>query len=208
MNGDPHPLVGWARFLQWQRLASSDLTQQDVQRLNEAIHEAERVYKHWRPELRYKLTDVAQSQFDQVRRAAKWFHGRARTLVGDHAVPVIRGKSSTIALTPSRRNTLLKQLVKELKGLPTANGPLVFEIPLEQSDRIDVLAVWQALEDLRSEDRTELILDAYKGQHRKIAQALGVTHQEAMEQQLLPYAVVPITRRGEADLADLRGHAG
>jgi hypothetical protein len=34
---------------------------------------AEMVYKHWRPELRYKTTNVAPNQLDEVRRAATWF---------------------------------------------------------------------------------------------------------------------------------------
>ncbi|HQU46149.1 MAG TPA: hypothetical protein PK867_25270 [Pirellulales bacterium] len=29
MDSDPHPLVGWARFLFWQRSASPDLSQQE-----------------------------------------------------------------------------------------------------------------------------------------------------------------------------------
>lgn len=42
----------------------------------------------------------------------------------------------------------------------------------------------------RSEDRTALILDAYGDKQQQIAQALGVTYEEAVQEQLLPYAVV------------------
>ena len=41
-----------------------------------------------------------------------------------------------------------------------------------------------------AEDRTRLILDAYGDDQEKIAQALGVTYEEAIEQQLLPYTIV------------------
>jgi hypothetical protein len=76
---------------------------------------------------------------------------------------------------------------------------VIFEIPLEQQDRMDVLVVWDAWTDLRSEDRSSIILDAYQDQQQAIAQALGVTYQEAIEQQVLPYAVLPMTRDGEID---------
>jgi hypothetical protein len=72
MTGDPHPLIGWARFLQWHRSASGDLTETDAQRLREAINKAVVIYNHWRPELRYKTLEITDKQLDEVRRAAKW----------------------------------------------------------------------------------------------------------------------------------------
>jgi hypothetical protein len=73
MSNAPHPLVGWARYLQWQWRATEALTSQDEQRLRESVQKAKQVYKHWRPELRYKTTDVAPSQLDEVRRCVCWF---------------------------------------------------------------------------------------------------------------------------------------
>ncbi len=73
MSADPHPLVGWARFLQWQRTRDPDLAEDVMRRLREAVHKAEQVYKHWRPELRYKVTDVGPRQLDEGRSAASWF---------------------------------------------------------------------------------------------------------------------------------------
>ena len=72
MNSDPHPLVGWARFLRRKRSASK-LTSAQVQRLEDAIGQAELLYKHWRPELRYKTTGVTASQFGEVLKASEWF---------------------------------------------------------------------------------------------------------------------------------------
>ncbi len=119
-------------------------------------------------------------------------------------MPVIRGTSTATVLTAERRSALVEQLANELSGNRVPNGPVIFEIPLKDSGRIDVLVVWDGFDGLVSEDRTSSILEAYKDQERNIAQALGVTYHEAMEQQLLPYAVIPMTRRGEADLAALR----
>jgi hypothetical protein len=72
MNSDPHPLVGWARFLEWQRLTSGDLPAEDAQRLREAINKARIIYQYWRPELRYKTVEVPEKQLEEVRRAARW----------------------------------------------------------------------------------------------------------------------------------------
>ncbi len=73
MNGDPHPIVGWARFLEWQRTASGALTQPQTQVLNQAIHQAERLYDFWRPELRYKVIEFSEKQLTLVRNVAFWF---------------------------------------------------------------------------------------------------------------------------------------
>jgi hypothetical protein len=72
MNSDPHPIVGWARFLEWQRLLAGDLTQQDEQRLREGINKATLIYGYWRPELRYKTIEITDRQLQEVQRAAKW----------------------------------------------------------------------------------------------------------------------------------------
>jgi hypothetical protein len=109
-------------------------------------------------------------------------------------MPVIRGgAASTVALDPKLRKSLLAKLKSEIDGSNTERGPVVFEIPLDGVESIDVLVVWED-EDwakVRSEDRTNLILEAYGDKpHGYIAQALGVTYQEAIQQQLLPYAVV------------------
>ncbi len=73
MNSDPHPLVGWARLLQRQRTIARKLGPQHSELLRETVRRAETVYKHWRPELRYKLVDVTESQLAEVRESAPWF---------------------------------------------------------------------------------------------------------------------------------------
>jgi hypothetical protein len=73
MNKDPHPLVGWARFLLWMRESSRKLSSQESRRLNEAINKAQSIYRHWRPQLRYKSTEANLEQVEEVRKAATWF---------------------------------------------------------------------------------------------------------------------------------------
>jgi len=119
-------------------------------------------------------------------------------------MPVIRGQSKSTVLTSERREALQEDLVRELSGKTTPDGPLIFEIPLEQSDKIDVIVVWNEFEGVRTEDRTKLIVEAYNDQRDRISLAMGATYHEAIEQHLLPYALIPMTRRGQVDPAELR----
>ena len=71
-------------------------------------------------------------------------------------------------------------------------GPIIFEIPLQQPKKFDVMVVWDEWDGVRSEDRTRIINDAYKDKATAIALALGVTRGEAIEQGILPYRVVTL----------------
>jgi hypothetical protein len=119
-------------------------------------------------------------------------------------MPVIRGQGTFTVIPAEQREKLVEQLQKELSGEVTPNGPVIFEIPFEQLDKFDVLVVWDVWKPIRSEDRSEIILSAYQEKKTKIAQALGVTYHEAIEQQVLPYAVVPMVRPGEVDFEMLK----
>ena len=72
MNSDPHPIVGWARYLEWHRSAGP-LTARDSARLREAVRQAVAIYNYWRPELRHKIVEVSLGAIQAVRRAATWF---------------------------------------------------------------------------------------------------------------------------------------
>ncbi len=72
MPDDPHPILGWARFLDFQRAFRGNLTDKDRQRLREAINKAAFNYTLWRPELRYKVVDVRNEQLRTVEKATKW----------------------------------------------------------------------------------------------------------------------------------------
>jgi hypothetical protein len=75
MSNEGHPIVGWARLLQHQHKKAPDETRNRKKQalLQEAVTRAEKVYRQWRPELRYKLTDVSQKQFNEVRESTLWF---------------------------------------------------------------------------------------------------------------------------------------
>lgn len=102
-------------------------------------------------------------------------------------MPVIRGRSNEATLPEDRRSALLDRLVAEREGKSPPGGPVIFEIPLDQPDKLDVMVVWDEWADVRSEDRTRLIQEAYKDKADALALALGVTYREALEQGVLPF---------------------
>ena len=121
-------------------------------------------------------------------------------------MPVIRTTATSFSPTGEERTGLVDQLVRELTGVTGSGEPLIFEISLDQMDRIDVLVIWSLWERIRSEVRSNIIVEAYQsaGRAGDIAQAMGVTPPEALEQQILPYAVVPMAHPGEISSDVLR----
>ncbi len=107
-------------------------------------------------------------------------------------MPYIQAAGTTVetAIPAELLASLAKQLRDEMKGAGASGGPAIYEIPVEGAERFDVLVVWQAWRDLKSEGRTNVILDAYGERRDHVVRALGVTYEEAMQQQLLPYAIV------------------
>jgi hypothetical protein len=104
-------------------------------------------------------------------------------------MPVIRGRSRETRLSDVQRRSLLDRLNAEREGRAATGGPVIFEIPLEQPGRFDVMVVWDEWSGVRSEDRTQLIQEAYKDKVDNLGLALGVTYQEAVEQGVLPFRV-------------------
>lgn len=119
-------------------------------------------------------------------------------------MPVIRSQDQASIITPEKRRELIKQLKSELEGKSAPGGPVIFEIPLPDQNRIDVLVIWSSWKPINSTDRSNMIVEAYKNSKIKIAQALGATYAEAIEQNLLPYSVLPMVRQGEASEKELR----
>jgi hypothetical protein len=93
-------------------------------------------------------------------------------------------------IPPEQRRSLLEKLKREREGPATPGGPVIFEIPIDGPERIDVLVVWEEWQGVQPDDRTGVILEAYADRRDQIRQPMGVTYEEAMRDQLLPYAVV------------------
>jgi hypothetical protein len=117
-------------------------------------------------------------------------------------MPVIRGQLPSNPLTKKRRAELIDKLMNELAGKGESIGPVIFEIPLDGMSQIDVLVVWDEWEPVRPEDRSAIILEAYKKQKVKVGLASGATHAEALEQDLLPYTITSNPPHGEKAAPD------
>ncbi len=114
-------------------------------------------------------------------------------------MPVIKLTVTGSVFKKEDREAMIAQLAKELAGEVTEDGPVIFEIPMSGSEKMDVLVVWEKWKekDVPSQTRGDIILTAYGKEKDKIAQPLGVTYKEAIEQNLLPYAVVSMTSKNE-----------
>lgn len=105
-------------------------------------------------------------------------------------MPVIRVTEATTSTLPPPevRASLLTKLRDEFTQ-STEHGPVIFEIPLG-TECFDVLVVWEEWAEWPPDERSHLVLDAYEEDRRsQIARVTGVTYVEAMQQQLLPYAI-------------------
>jgi hypothetical protein len=114
-------------------------------------------------------------------------------------MPYIQATGTTVAtaIPAELRASLLKQLGDEMKGPGTPGGPAIFEIPVDGPKKFDVLVVWQEWQNMRSEDRTNIILEAYGERRDRIVRAVGATYDEALQEQLLPYAIVSTVQEND-----------
>ena len=75
-------------------------------------------------------------------------------------MPVIRLTSKAPAFRREQHQALLEMLTSELAGKTTEKGPVVFEIPLDHSDKVGVVVAWEAWKDVPSEVQSTVILEA------------------------------------------------
>ena len=96
---------------------------------------------------------------------------------------------------------LARELAVDVNG--PARQPLIYEESIDQTDTVHVVVYWDRWAEVPSEERSGMILDAYERVDRslvpKVTFAMGVTFGEAAELNLLPWAVVPVSRRNESD---------
>lgn len=75
-------------------------------------------------------------------------------------MPVIRtaGREEPLATVGEH---LADLLVKELMGERSRTGPVIFELPSDRPDQVDVILVWEAWKSLPTDARSEVVSDAY-----------------------------------------------
>ena len=89
-------------------------------------------------------------------------------------MPVIRLTTAAPAFRREQRQALLDQLSRELAGQATEKGPVVFEVPLDQTVKMDVLVVWEAWKDVLPHPQVNLESQLIGEQRRqRLAEAVG-----------------------------------
>jgi len=137
-------------------------------------------------------------------------------------MPVIRpaGRKQPIATV---RDHLTDLLVKELMGERSRMGPVIFELPTDQANRVDVIVVWEAWKSLPPEARSEVVRDAYQRFARVLESSLQIdpneprdllvptpasvtcaTWDDLTNLDLLPYKIQPTAGEDAFDPEDAR----
>jgi hypothetical protein len=138
-------------------------------------------------------------------------------------MPVIRpaGRAEPIATV---REHLADLLVNELIGERSRMGPVIFELPTDQANKVDVIVVWEAWKSLPIEARSEVVRVAYDRFEKLLessvhtidpskpreplapvpASVICITWEDLAGTDLLPYKIQPTAEEGEVDLEDVR----
>jgi hypothetical protein len=121
-------------------------------------------------------------------------------------MPVIRSQPED---SQKLKAELREQILQELSGGSVPQPPIIYEIPLQPSDTLHVIVVWDKWADVPAQDRADLIMQAYQEfdslhpevnpKAPSITLVMGTTWQEADRLGVLPYVIEPNYRRGEAD---------
>jgi len=138
-------------------------------------------------------------------------------------MPVIRpaGREQPLATV---REHLADLLVKELMGERSRMGPVIFELPTDQPDQVDVIVIWEAWKSLPTEARSEVVRDAYDRFARVLESSIHqidpskpreplvpspasvtcATWEDLSTFDLLPYKIQPTAGDHEVDPEDVR----
>ena len=108
-------------------------------------------------------------------------------------------------LEAKKRDKLVADLANELADRPSTRPPkqpVIFEEEVPRTDTYHVMVVWEGWRAVPTKERGSIILDAYEKSKPdvapKITVTLGVTLDEALSMDLLPYQVSEV-RRGKND---------
>ena len=138
-------------------------------------------------------------------------------------MPVIRttGREEPLATI---REHLADLLVNELMGERSRMGPVIFELPTDQLQQVDVVVVWEAWKSLRPEARVAVVNDAYNRFERVLEASIHqvdpskprprlvptpasitcVTWDDLINFDLLPYKIEPTAGQDQVDPDDVR----
>jgi hypothetical protein len=101
-----------------------------------------------------------------------------------------------------RHDRLVKKLLPEFAAASTSRQPLILEERVPETHSRHVHVIWDAWKDLPDEQRSAIIVDAYRQAEgdeaaAEVTIAEGVTAHEALALGLLPFKVVPARKRND-----------
>lgn len=97
---------------------------------------------------------------------------------------------------------LVMALVEELKSNRESGQPVIHEHHFSRTGKMKVTVLWDRWENVPHEERAEIIRKAYTEVdgadcEAKLALLVGLTFPEAYEAGMLPFAVIPLLRKGD-----------
>jgi hypothetical protein len=103
-------------------------------------------------------------------------------------------------LAPDVFDELTDRLAREIHQR-TDDGPLIFEQEIADTATFHVIVVWQRWVDVPEELRNSIFLEAYTRSDpdfaSKITIAVGVTMEEAIDMNLLPFQIITLRKEGD-----------
>ncbi len=105
-------------------------------------------------------------------------------------------------LPSPKHDKLVKKLVQEFTASSPNLQPLILEEQIAPTRSRHVRVIWDTWKDLTDEQRTAVIMEAYKqAEGEEVADQItiaeGVTAQESLALGLLPFKVVPMRKKDE-----------
>jgi hypothetical protein len=124
-------------------------------------------------------------------------------------MPVVRSPRTEFGV---ERERLIDQLAQELSKDPVdepRGDPLIFENPIQPTDRLFVIVIWSEWNRVAWGERSGIILEAYRRHDAahpdqppkapRVTTSVGMTWDEAENNAFFPFAIRPCIRPGEVD---------
>ncbi|MBY0524616.1 MAG: hypothetical protein K2R98_14525 [Gemmataceae bacterium] len=111
------------------------------------------------------------------------------------------------------RDQIVETLARELEKPGEVGEPLIFENPIQFTDKFFVVVIWSAWAGLAWSQRPAVILDAYRKYDQehpeakksaRITTASGMTWEEADLAAFFPYSIAPNAHSGMVDPEEVK----
>ena len=107
----------------------------------------------------------------------------------------------------------IEAVVKAIRDEEQPDGPVIFEVTIENTDFVQVIVVWDGWSDLSADARTQIVSEAYRQQEGQVTDGVNldristiipVTVSQALEMGVLPYHVQCSVHRSADNYEEVR----